>query len=68
MFDSCSPLNFCLTVDSSGDLWYGNAATNFATDEPVVFDASAFYGHNECRYQFLKSLSDHEEGCSRIVP
>lgn len=30
-----------------GDLWYGNAATDVVTREPLVFDASAFYGHNE---------------------
>ncbi|KAL8781303.1 MAG: hypothetical protein Q9213_006078 [Squamulea squamosa] len=30
-----------------GDLWYGNAAINRSTGEPVVFDASAFYAHNE---------------------
>jgi len=32
----------------SGDMWYGNAATDIATEEPIVFDSSAFYGHNEC--------------------
>ena len=30
-----------------GDLWEGNTATNLATGEPVVFDASRFYAHNE---------------------
>ena len=30
-----------------GDLWQENAATNLTTGEPVVFDASAFYAHNE---------------------
>lgn len=30
-----------------GDLWHGNAATNHETGNPVVFDASAFYAHNE---------------------
>lgn len=30
-----------------GDLWEENAAINRSTGEPVVFDASAFYAHNE---------------------
>ncbi|KAL8958542.1 MAG: hypothetical protein Q9193_004422 [Seirophora villosa] len=30
-----------------GDLWEENAAINLATGEPVVFDAAAFYAHNE---------------------
>lgn len=30
-----------------GDLWDENTATNRATGEPVVFDASCLYAHNE---------------------
>jgi protein-ribulosamine 3-kinase len=30
-----------------GDLWYGNASTDLATSEPLVFDACCFYAHNE---------------------
>ena len=30
-----------------GDLWEENTATNLATGEPVVFDASCLYAHNE---------------------
>ena len=30
-----------------GDLWEENAATNLSTGEPVVFDASCLYAHNE---------------------
>ena len=30
-----------------GDLWKGNVATNQSSGQPVVFDASAFYAHNE---------------------
>jgi len=29
------------------DIWYGNLATNAATGEPVYFDPSVFWGHNE---------------------
>lgn len=31
------------------DIWDGNAATNSDTDGPVIFDASCFYAHRECR-------------------
>ncbi|KAL8938444.1 MAG: hypothetical protein Q9216_003895 [Gyalolechia sp. 2 TL-2023] len=30
-----------------GDLWEENAAINLASGDPVVFDSSAFYAHNE---------------------
>jgi len=30
-----------------GDLWSGNAGTVGTTDEPVIFDPSSYYGHNE---------------------
>jgi protein-ribulosamine 3-kinase len=30
-----------------GDFWHGNVSTNVNTGEPVTFDASAFWGHNE---------------------
>ncbi|KAL8685401.1 MAG: hypothetical protein Q9224_005832 [Gallowayella concinna] len=30
-----------------GDLWEENAAVNRSTGDPIVFDASAFYAHNE---------------------
>ncbi|KAJ6785398.1 hypothetical protein PWT90_07186 [Aphanocladium album] len=30
-----------------GDLWFGNCSTNLNTDEPVIFDAAAFYAHSE---------------------
>ncbi|KAL8736837.1 MAG: hypothetical protein Q9181_002280 [Wetmoreana brouardii] len=30
-----------------GDLWEENAAIDLSTGDPVVFDASAFYAHNE---------------------
>lgn len=31
-----------------GDLWVGNVATNKATNMPMIFDSSAYYGHHEC--------------------
>ncbi|KAK8102610.1 hypothetical protein PG984_015756 [Apiospora sp. TS-2023a] len=30
-----------------GDIWYGNLATNANTGEPIYFDPSVFWGHNE---------------------
>lgn len=30
------------------DIWYGNLAINATTGEPVYFDPSVFWGHNEC--------------------
>jgi len=30
-----------------GDLWYGNACTDLATSEPIIFDGKALYAHNE---------------------
>lgn len=31
-----------------GDLWIGNVAARKDTGEVIMFDASAFWGHNEC--------------------
>ena len=43
-----------------GDLWDGNTSTDVATDNPVIFDAAAFYAHNECKFLiqnfFFKTL------------
>lgn len=32
-----------------GDLWLGNVSTREGSDDPLMFDASAFWGHNECK-------------------
>ena len=32
-----------------GDLWCGNAAIDIEADQPIVFDPSGFWAHNECR-------------------
>ncbi|KPM45977.1 hypothetical protein AK830_g725 [Neonectria ditissima] len=39
------------------DIWCGNVAINKATGEPAYFDASVFWGHNECKYFLLLLLS-----------
>lgn len=33
-----------------GDLWSGNIATNANTGEPILFDMSSYYGHNEADF------------------
>ena len=30
-----------------GDIWDGNVSTDTSTDQPVAFDATCIYGHNE---------------------
>ena len=32
-----------------GDTWDGNVATNLDTDNPVIFDSTCIYAHNECQ-------------------
>ncbi|OIW22409.1 hypothetical protein CONLIGDRAFT_665025, partial [Coniochaeta ligniaria NRRL 30616] len=34
-----------------GDIWYGNMATSADTGEPLMFDPSVFWGHNECELE-----------------
>ena len=41
-------LNSIKPVLIHGDLWYGNCCTDNATGKPIVFDACAFWAHNEC--------------------
>lgn len=40
-----------------GDIWYGNIATNADTGEPLMFDPSVVWGHNECRVFHPYSVS-----------
>lgn len=46
-------LNSIKPVLIHGDLWYGNCCTDNATDQPIVFDACAFWAHNECNHLFF---------------
>ena len=32
-----------------GDMWDGNTSVDADTDQPLIFDASGMYAHNECR-------------------
>ncbi|KAL8657877.1 MAG: hypothetical protein Q9226_001474 [Calogaya cf. arnoldii] len=56
-----------------GDLWEENAAINLSTGEPVVFDASAFYAHNEYelgtwRRETIKFSRSHFNQYRRNIP
>ena len=33
------------------DLWPGNVKPDAKTDEPIIFDSSAYWGHNECEFR-----------------
>ncbi|EJD01488.1 fructosamine kinase PKL/CAK/FruK [Fomitiporia mediterranea MF3/22] len=36
-----------------GDLWSGNTGVDVSSNEPVVYDPSSFYGHNETEHTFI---------------
>ena len=40
-----------------GDLWSGNATMAAESDEPMIFDACAFWGHNECKLYWRRPRS-----------
>ena len=40
-----------------GDLWYGNCCTDSNTSRPIVFDACAFWAHNECKSYLVKCFT-----------
>lgn len=37
-----------------GDLWSGNAGTDRQTGEPIIFDPSSYYAHNEAELGIMK--------------
>ncbi|CAG8981551.1 hypothetical protein HYALB_00013936 [Hymenoscyphus albidus] len=37
-----------------GDLWYGNTSTDLDTGEPITFDASSFWDHNEYEVRTMR--------------
>ncbi|KAK4242393.1 Fructosamine kinase-domain-containing protein [Achaetomium macrosporum] len=41
-----------------GDLWIGNLSTRKDTGEPIMFDASAFWGHNEYELSTMRPLDN----------
>jgi len=46
-----------------GDLWLGNVSVQEGSGDPLMFDASAFWGHNECKCLhislFISALPSH---------
>lgn len=44
-----------------GDLWCGNTAVDTELNQPVVYDPSSFYAHNECKVvlMLLALLTDY---------
>ena len=45
-----------------GDLWCGNAAVDVESNQPLIYDPSSFYAHNECMLLpdcFITKLSDY---------
>ncbi|KAI4606727.1 hypothetical protein J4E80_010039 [Alternaria sp. BMP 0032] len=56
-----------------GDMWHGNVSVDNETDEPILYDAGSFYGHNEyeanpwraTRYQFNRT---HLRAYHKLVP
>lgn len=55
-------LNSITPVLIHGDLWYGNCCTDTATGQPIVFDACAFWAHNECTYRWdLQTSATHSK-------
>jgi protein-ribulosamine 3-kinase len=43
-----------------GDIWDGNASVDVNTGQPVIFDPTPLYAHNECRPFHCTSESDRE--------
>ncbi|RKL12124.1 hypothetical protein BFJ70_g16313 [Fusarium oxysporum] len=41
-----------------GDLWLGNVSVKEGTDDPLMFDASAFWGHNEYELSYMRPLGN----------
>ncbi|CAO1614138.1 unnamed protein product [Sympodiomycopsis kandeliae] len=37
-----------------GDLWSGNAGQDTSSGEPIIFDPSSYYGHNEAELGIMK--------------
>lgn len=37
-----------------GDIWYGNIATKASDGQPISFDPSVFWAHNECEWKLVR--------------
>ncbi|KAI9780422.1 MAG: hypothetical protein M1839_006696 [Geoglossum umbratile] len=45
-----------------GDLWHGNTSTDIETDEPIVYDSCAFWGHNEFDLRTMRAKTRFKFG------
>lgn len=48
------------------DLWPGNVKPDAETDEPIIFDSCAFWGHNEGRWK-RSNTSQAANSCQLIL-
>ncbi|KAF2253567.1 hypothetical protein BU26DRAFT_548009 [Trematosphaeria pertusa] len=45
-----------------GDMWQGNTSTDVVTNEPIVFDACCFWGHNEYDLRTMRARTRYKFG------
>jgi protein-ribulosamine 3-kinase len=51
-----------------GDLWLGNVSIkDDGSEDPLMFDASAFWGHNECKFYERTTVYSPLFRCSFVV-
>lgn len=50
-----------------GDLWSGNWGIDSDTNEPVVYDPAAYYGHNEMELSILTMFGSPSKGMHKSV-
>ncbi|RSL88331.1 hypothetical protein CEP52_015267 [Fusarium oligoseptatum] len=50
-----------------GDLWLGNVSKQAESGNPLLFDASAFWGHNEYELATLRLVGDDEDCMNRVI-
>ncbi|KAK7226586.1 hypothetical protein V2G26_014589 [Clonostachys chloroleuca] len=56
-----------------GDLWVGNTAVQAETEEPLLFDSAALWGHNEYELSYMRPGADdwsreYVEAYHRLIP
>ncbi|RSL44712.1 hypothetical protein CEP54_014577 [Fusarium duplospermum] len=50
-----------------GDLWLGNVSNQTESGNPLMFDASAFWGHNEYELATLRLVGDDDDSVNRVI-
>ncbi|KAL1884047.1 hypothetical protein Daus18300_000156 [Diaporthe australafricana] len=56
-----------------GDLWVGNTAVQAETNDPFLFDSSAFWGHNEYELSYMRPIATdwgrkYVEAYHKLIP